>query len=47
MTRTDQVIDDMRGRCIPASAAEPLATGETLDYATGVMNAAVSTSISG
>jgi hypothetical protein len=37
----NKVVDDVRGRRVATSAAEPLTAGETFDDATGVVNTAV------
>jgi hypothetical protein len=38
----DEVVDDMRGGRIATGAAEPLLADEALDYAGGIVDAAVS-----
>jgi len=37
----DKVVDDMRGRSVPTSAAEPFGTTQTSNDGTWIMNAAI------
>ena len=45
--RPHEVLDDMRGRCVAATVAEPLARLHTLDHAGGVGDAAVGAGVLG
>ena len=46
MTRSDEVVDDMRARRAATGVAEPFVAAETFHDATRRMNAAISTQIS-
>lgn len=41
MAGTNKVVDDVRGRCVPACAAKPFAASEALDDCTRVVDSAV------
>ena len=43
---SNQVVDDVRRRSVPARAAEPLVAGQALDDAASIVDAAVSSSSS-